>query len=269
MYTMEYSHAKVLNSSTIRSFIRKENYVSHTSGLAKDNLQTNVVIIPSAYAVDFYSFCQSNKKACPLVDQTKKGDPFFRNLGNNIDVRYDIPSYNIYKNGLLDEKTLNIEKYWNDDLIGFAIGCSFSFEHELLKNKLSIDHINDDKVVPMYKTNILNNKKGVFGGNLVVSMRIFKKTDKNKIVNISKKYAHAHGEPFHIGEPNQIGIFDILSPSWGDKPRTKRNDEDYYFWACGVTPQDALIKSKLPFCITHTPGHMLITDIYEKNVTSI
>jgi uncharacterized protein YcsI (UPF0317 family) len=35
------------------------------------------------------------------------------------------------------------------------------------------------------------------------------------------------------------------------------------FWACGVTPQVAVEKAKLPLCITHKPGHMLITDVAE------
>ena len=33
------------------------------------------------------------------------------------------------------------------------------------------------------------------------------------------------------------------------------------FWACGVTPQAAVMASKPPFAITHAPGHMFITDI--------
>ena len=33
------------------------------------------------------------------------------------------------------------------------------------------------------------------------------------------------------------------------------------FWACGVTPQVALEKAKLPLAITHSPDHMLILDV--------
>ena len=38
-------------------------------------------------------------------------------------------------------------------------------------------------------------------------------------------------------------------------------DETPVFWACGVTPQSVIMESKLPFCITHAPGAMLITDL--------
>ncbi|MFD1051678.1 D-glutamate cyclase family protein, partial [Kibdelosporangium lantanae] len=33
------------------------------------------------------------------------------------------------------------------------------------------------------------------------------------------------------------------------------------YWACGVTPQAALMASCPPFAITHSPGHMFITDV--------
>ena len=80
------------------------------------------------------------------------------------------------------------------------------------------------------------------------------------------KFSFAHGSPIHVGNPEEIGISNIKIPDWGDSPREKDNFEDYFFWACGVTPQNAILEAKLPFCITHTPGHMLITDIYEKTL---
>ena len=33
------------------------------------------------------------------------------------------------------------------------------------------------------------------------------------------------------------------------------------FWACGLTPQLAVKNAKPPFCITHAPSSMLITDL--------
>jgi len=41
------------------------------------------------------------------------------------------------------------------------------------------------------------------------------------------------------------------------------------FWACGVTPQAAIMRAGLPLCITHKPGQMLITDISETAETPI
>ena len=40
------------------------------------------------------------------------------------------------------------------------------------------------------------------------------------------------------------------------------------FWACGVTPQSVLENSKPDFCITHSPGKMLITDKLNNDLAS-
>ena len=269
MQQISFTNAKKLNSKEIRNCIRKETYSSHTAGLAIDKLQANIVILPKRFSKDFFKFCIQNSKACPLVGKTNVGDPIFRKLGDDVDIRHDVPSYNIYENGILKKTLKNIENYWNNDLVAFAIGCSFTFEHELIKQGLSIDHIKNNKIVPMYKTNIKNDKVGVFNSKMVVSLRVFKKTDKEKIINISKNFLSAHGEPVHIGEPSQIGIKNIFKPDWGNVPRKKNDYENYYFWACGVTPQNAVMQAKIPFCITHTPGHMLITDKLEKEVSNL
>jgi uncharacterized protein YcsI (UPF0317 family) len=63
----------------------------------------------------------------------------------------------------------------------------------------------------------------------------------------------------HIGDPGKIGITDINSPDFGDSV-TIREGEVPVFWACGVTPQAALMKTRPPFAISHAPGHMFITD---------
>ena len=266
MEVVSFNIARELNSKEIRKKIRLELYNNHTSGLAASKLQANVVILQSEYANDFYKFCKLNKKACPLVGQTKLKNPYFDKLGDDIDIRFDLPMYNIYKNGDLVSKVRNIKEYWNDSLIAFAIGCSFSFEDALLSAGLEIDHITNNKVVPMYRTNIKNKKSGPFNSKMVVSMRIFNKKDINKVKQISGNFSFAHGDPIHIGSPIEIGINNILSPDWGDVPRKKNENEEYIFWACGVTPQNAIIEAKIPFCITHTPGHMLITDISEKSL---
>ena len=56
-----------------------------------------------------------------------------------------------------------------------------------------------------------------------------------------------------------IGINDINKPDYGDFIEIKE-DEIPVFWPCGVTPQNVLEKIKLPFAITHAPGHMFVSD---------
>jgi uncharacterized protein YcsI (UPF0317 family) len=56
-----------------------------------------------------------------------------------------------------------------------------------------------------------------------------------------------------------IGIENLQKPDYGDSVEIK-DDEVPLFWPCGVTPQNVLREAKLPFAITHSPGHMFITD---------
>ncbi len=258
-----YNKAKTYSNSQLRAVIRSGEYKGQTAGLSQNMLQTNLIILEQKYALDFMIFCQRNPKACPLVGVSDVGVPFLKTLGKNIDVRTDVPSYNIYRDGELHSVVHEINNLWNENLVAFAIGCSFTFEHSLIRNGFTIDHINENKVVPMYKTNIKNVKSGPFGNTMVVSMRIFKKIHVNNIINICKSFHWAHGRPVHFGSPDEIGILNVFEPDWGDVPRPLLEDEVNVFWACGVTPQNAILVSSVPFCISHTPGYMLITDIEE------
>ena len=134
-----YSEAQKLDNDQLRTLIRSEKFEGQTSGLAKKFLQTNLIILDKMHALDFMIFCQRNPKSCPLVGVTDVGDPFFRTLGNDIDVRSDVPSYNVYKNGKLFNLTYNISDLWNENLVAFAIGCSFTFEHSLIRHGYIID----------------------------------------------------------------------------------------------------------------------------------
>ena len=79
---------------------------------------------------------------------------------------------------------------------------------------------------------------------------------------ISGRTPAVHGAPVHIGAPEGLGIMDLQKPDFGDAVDI-RAGEVPVFWACGVTPQAALMASKPPFAITHAPGYMFITDIPE------
>ena len=75
MQSLSFNYARKLDSKAIRKKIRLELYNCHTSGLAANKLQANIVILPNKYANDFYNFCKINPKACPLVGQTKLNSP--------------------------------------------------------------------------------------------------------------------------------------------------------------------------------------------------
>lgn len=63
-----------------------------------------------------------------------------------------------------------------------------------------------------------------------------------------------------VGEPEALGIVDLGRPDFGEPVEVKPG-EIPVFWACGVTPQAALMDAKPDLAITHAPGHMFITDL--------
>jgi len=114
--------------------------------------------------------------------------------------------------------------------------------------------------VPMYNTSTANRPAGRFGGHGVVSMRPMTAAQAIRAVQITSRFPGVHGAPVHLGDPAQIGIADIDSPDYGERSEI-RPGEIPVFWACGVTPQQAIRSARPPFAITHKPGHMLVTDV--------
>jgi len=76
-----------------------------------------------------------------------------------------------------------------------------------------------------------------------------------------------HGAPVHIGDPALIGIADLARPDYGDAVSLMPGDIPV-FWACGVTPQSVILNAQPPFCITHAPGCMLVTDLLNHQLAS-
>ena len=246
----------------VRAAIRAGLYRGHTAGLGQGYLHANLAILPASHALDFMRFCQRNPKPCPLVGVGDTGNPMLWTLGRDLDIRTDVPSYNIYRDGKLAGRETDLTQLWTDDLVTFALGCSFTFERALQAAGIPQWHIDHDTVVPMFRTNRQTVRSGPFGGQMVVSMRAVDETRIDEVVEICRRYPLAHGTPVHWGDPAEIGIADIARPDWGD-PMPIAAGQIPVFWACGVTPQVAIEQAGVPLCITHTPGHMLITDIPE------
>ena len=68
-----------------------------------------------------------------------------------------------------------------------------------------------------------------------------------------------HGAPVHVGNPGELGITDLSKPDFGDPVQIPEGHIPV-FWACGVTPQAAVMESRPALAIGHAPGYMLITD---------
>lgn len=261
--TVKTSHHELLGLpvDAVRAAIRSGAYGGHTAGLAPGKLQTNLVILPAADAVDFAEYCRLNPRPCPLVAQGEAGNPQLDALGD-IDIRTDVPAFNVYRNGELDATVHDLMSLWRDDLVIFALGCSFTFERALMEDGIPMRHISQDKTVPMFRTTMETQPAGAFGGGLVVSMRPIRRDLVERASAITARYPQAHGAPVHVGDPTALGIQDLNSPDWGDAIEV-RDGEVPVFWACGVTPQNAIRQARPAFCITHAPGHMLIADTDE------
>lgn len=254
-----------MSPKELREKIAKGEIKDQTSGMALGYAQANLVILPKEYAKDFETFCALNPKPCPLLEIVH--GKFTQKIAKNANIYTDIPKYFIYENGVKTKETYDVSEYYNDDLVGFLLGCSFSFEEALLENGLEIRHISQKRNVPMYKTNIACKSAGVFSGEMVVSMHPFTPNDAKKASEITANYPLVHGAPVQIDNAKEIGIGDILKADFGDDPIIKEG-EIPVFWACGVTPQNVIMKAKLPFVITHAPGHMFISDILNSSLKS-
>lgn len=238
---------------------RTGKLATHTSGEAPNALQGNLVILSKRHADDFEAYCRLNPQPCPLLAVTEPGSPHMPALADDLDLRTDLPGYRIWQDGILSRETGDISELWQDDFVGFAIGCSFSFEAALIDAGVRLRHIEEGQNVPMFITNIETTAAGPFSGKMVVSMRPIKTADVQRATDITAAVPNAHGAPIHAGDPTAIGIPDVARADFGDAIDV-RADETPVFWACGVTPQVALQNARLPIAITHRPGSMLVTD---------
>jgi uncharacterized protein YcsI (UPF0317 family) len=253
----------------VRHAARHGILTSQTSGCADGFVQVNLAILPRAFATEFLTFCQRNPKPCPLLAMSEAGEPGLPGLAADLDVRTDVPGYRVWRDGELVGELPDIRDLWRDDLVAFAIGCSFSFEAAMLEAGLPIRHLERNETVPMYVTSIETQPAGPFHGPMVVSMRPFRPADAIRAVEISARFPAVHGAPVHIGHPHLIGIGDITRPDFGPERALVEADELPLFWACGVTPQMAIQAARPPICITHAPGHMLVTDLRNASLVGI
>jgi uncharacterized protein YcsI (UPF0317 family) len=113
------------------------------------------------HAFDFLLFCQRNPKPCPLLDVTEPGSIIPRKIAKEADIRKDILRYRIYRNGVNTEEVMDITEYWEDDMVGFLLGCSFTFETPLLESGIPIRHIEKNVMFQCIKR-LFNVKKQVY-----------------------------------------------------------------------------------------------------------
>lgn len=254
---MDYSS---MTPAEVRQLIREGKITGQTSGMCDGYAQGNLLVLPMAQAYDFLLFTQRNPKSCPVLEVGDTGSRLVKRMAANADIATDIPKYRIWENGELTGEYTDISRFWRDDFVYFLIGCSFSFEGELMSAGVPVRHIEEGRNVPMFITNIDCDPAGIFRGKTVVSMRPMPADQVIRAVSITASMPRVHGAPIHIGDPEKIGIKDISRPDFGEAV-TVKDGEIPVFWCCGVTPQSVVMSAKPAIAVSHAPGHMFITDI--------
>lgn len=253
------------NAHAARLAYRAGLCVDTTVGVAPGHVQANLVVLPQDLAAPFKLYCQRNPQPCPLLGCTDPGDPFLPALGEDLDLRTDLPRYQVWRNGELAAQPSDVRDVWRDDLVGFALGCSYSFDDVLGSAGVHLRHLELGVNPPLYQTNLDTIPADPFRGKVIVSMRPLQPRDIIHAVQVTSRFPHAHGAPIHLGDPAMIGIDDLARP-FGGHVLELQQGELPVFWACGVTPQTAIRAARPSFCITHWPGAMLVTDLLNRDM---
>ncbi|MGY1744335.1 putative hydro-lyase [Blastococcus sp. SYSU D00695] len=230
-----------------------------TSGAAPGFTQANLVVLPRDWAWDMLLFAQRNPRPVPVLEVTDPGSPRSE-LAPGADLRTDLPRYRVWRDGELVAEPTDVRDVWREDLVAFLIGCSFSFERALLDAGVPVRNLEQGRNVSMYRTSVACRPAGRLSGPLVVSMRPVPAALVATAVQVTARMPQVHGAPVHVGDPAALGIADLAAPDHGDPVEAQPGDVPV-FWACGVTPQAAVLASRPPLAITHAPGHMFVTDV--------
>ena len=249
-----------MTAAAVRAAVRAGTIAGSTERLAPEHVQANLAVVPRAYADELADLCARNPVPCPLVEPPLAAGAYAPRSAPDADLRTDLGRYRVWRDGALVDQPRDVRALWSDDLVAFLIGCSFTFDHALAAAGLEPRHYTQHRNVPMYRTSVPLAAAGRLTGTMVVSMRPYPADAIERVRAATRPYRVAHGEPVAWGDPAQLGIADLLRPDYGDPPLLEDGDVPV-FWGCGVTPQSVIVASKIPFAITHEPGHMFVTDL--------
>ncbi|MDH7795178.1 MULTISPECIES: DUF1445 domain-containing protein [unclassified Beijerinckia] len=247
-------------AAAVRQAARDNRWVGSTRGAAPGQVQCNVVILPGSEAPDFLAWCERNRAVTPILARSVAGDPALPTLGEDIDIRSDLPAYRVFEDGVDRGEVADIKALWQDDWQAFAFGCSFSLEDALRAEGIPLAYEERGFGGAIYVTDVQSEAYGGYGGPLVVSMRPIHRSFTRRAVEVSQAYPQLHGAPVHVGTPETIGI-DLSRPLEALGTLSLLPDEEPMFWACGVTTQFAIQNAKPRIAVTHVSSRMLVTDL--------
>ena len=230
---------KKLTPREVRALAEANKLDTATGALCPDYVKASLLILPSTYADDFLRFASWNPEIFPVLEVIR-----------------DQP----FSSGEVSEDVNEVKALWNIGSVGFLIGCAASADGLLLENGLSVRHVEEQKAMPLYETQLRTNPTGPFRGPVVVAMRPLSQTAVKEAYRLTESLELVQGAPLHIGAPSEIGIRSLETPDYGDAVRIAP-DETPVFWSSPATMQAVLRFAKLPLAITETPGFPLVSDI--------
>lgn len=249
----------MIASAALRLAARQGRLTCPTGSMAPGAVQANLALIPAALAGAFEDFLRANPAPFPLLARGRAGDPALPELGASIDLRTDLPRYRVFRHGLPVAEPTDITADWRTDLVPFAIGCSLSFEGDLVAGGVGLRCHAPGLTCSAFDSDLPLVPVGPFGGYMVVTMRAVAADQVALAAQITRAHPSAHGAPLHVGDPAAIGV-NLSRPIDGIGLTDIRVGEVPMFWACGVSLERAIAQAAPDLAITHAPGHMLITD---------
>ncbi|GAA4738305.1 putative hydro-lyase [Nocardioides endophyticus] len=249
-----------MDLGSYRSDVRAGRWTGPTRGVVPDHVQCNLVVLPQQWADGFAQWCEANPSVAPVLARSELGSPRLPVLGEDIDLRTDLPSYRVFEHGEAVGTTPDLVDLWRDDLVAFAFGCSFSLEEAMRRAGVSLDYEARGFGGAIYQSTLETEAVGEYGGPVVVSMRPLPAEAVEHAIEVSRRHPWLHGAPLHAGDPSEIGI-DLDRPLESFGEVRLADGEVPVFWACGVTTQRVVERARPDLAITHESAHMLVTDV--------
>lgn len=249
-----------LSAGAIRERCRRGEFTGQTVSVPPQMgfAVANLVALQKQLAFDFFLYAQRNPQACPILAVTEPGSPVLAELAPGADLRTDFSGYRVYRRGCLEAGTTDVSDYWDEQMVGFLLGCSCTVDHVLRERGVPLRSEAEGRDA-LFLTNRATRAGGIFRGPLVVSVRAVPEEHVATVVEVTGRFPRCHGGPVHIGDPSVLGIRDLQQPDWGHG-LSLRPGEVPIFHACGVTPQMAALESGAELVITHAPSHMIVLD---------
>jgi len=223
-------------------------------------LCVNVAFLDKRYADDFEAFCRANPKPCPLIARLDPGQFDCHEFAAQLDIRTDLGSYDIVRDGEVVELRADIVEFFDERTVTFLIGSSVSFDG------LLTDKGYQAAFGPAIQlTTIPCETVGVFSGNMAVTIRAFEPHLIDDVWEFTSHFPQCHGAPIGRNNADELGIDDLDINMNGQRFDVPEGTDRLY-WACGITPRIVAEQARLPFMISYTPGHALITDIPTENL---